>query len=53
MNVTTRDVEEAYKDGAKTWEALQERTKIGTVCGSCKEKTLNYLHELDHLYGED
>lgn len=53
MNVTTRDVEEAYKSGAKTWEALQERMKIGTVCGSCKDRTMNFLHELDHLYGAD
>lgn len=53
LNVTTRDVEEAYKEGAKTWEALQERTKIGTVCGSCKTKTLEFLHRLEHLYGED
>ncbi|MBQ7612067.1 MAG: iron-sulfur cluster assembly scaffold protein [Spirochaetaceae bacterium] len=53
MNVTARDIEEAYNSGAKTWEALQERTKIGTVCGSCKERTLQYLHELEHLYGED
>lgn len=53
MDVTTRDVEQAYLSGAKTWEALQERTKIGTVCGTCKDRTLEYLHELDHLYGED
>ena len=53
MDVTKRDVEQAYLSGAKTWEALQERTKIGTVCGTCKDRTLEYLHELDHLYGED
>ncbi|MEL3907672.1 MAG: iron-sulfur cluster assembly scaffold protein [Treponemataceae bacterium] len=53
LNITSRDVEEAYKAGAKTWEALQERTKIGTVCGSCKNKTLEFLHQLEHLYGED
>lgn len=53
LNITTKDIEEAYKAGATTWEGLQERTKIGTVCGSCKERTLQYLHELDHLYGAD
>lgn len=53
LNVTEKDIEEAYKAGDRTWQDLQERTKIGTACGSCKQKALELLHQLDHLYGED
>ena len=52
LNITDRDIEEAYKSGDRSWEDLQARTKIGTACGSCKERTLEFLHELEHLYGE-
>jgi nitrogen fixation NifU-like protein len=52
LNVTDRDIEEAYKAGDRTWEDLQARTKIGTACGGCKMKTLELLHQLEHLYGE-
>jgi nitrogen fixation NifU-like protein len=51
LNVTDRDLEEAYKAGDRTWEDLQARTKIGTSCGSCKEKALEKMHEFEHLYG--
>ena len=44
-------VEEAYKAGARNWEDLQAKTKIGTVCGGCKQKALEKLHEFEHLYG--
>jgi len=52
LNVTDRDIEDAYKAGDRTWEDLQARTKIGTACGGCKQKTLELLHQLEHLYGE-
>ncbi|HKL86556.1 MAG TPA: iron-sulfur cluster assembly scaffold protein [Treponemataceae bacterium] len=52
LNVTDRDIENAYKAGDRTWEDLQARTKIGTACGGCREKTMELLHELEHLYGE-
>jgi len=53
LNVTDRDIEDAWKAGDRTWEDLQARTKIGTACGGCKEKTLEILHQLEHLYGEE
>ena len=53
LNVTDRDLEEAYKAGDRTWEQLQARTKIGTGCGMCKEKAMAKIHEFEHLYGED
>lgn len=52
LNVTDRDIEAAYKAGDRTWEDLQARTKIGTACGGCKERTLELLHQLEHLYVE-
>ena len=51
LNITDKDIEEAYKAGARNWEELQAKTKIGTVCGGCKQKALEKLHEFEHLYG--
>jgi nitrogen fixation NifU-like protein len=52
LNVTERDIEDAYKAGDRTWEDLQARTKIGTACGGCRARTMELLHQLEHLYGE-
>jgi len=51
MNVTDKDIEAAVKDGAHTYEELQYRTKLGTVCGQCRGKAEELLHEYTHLYG--
>jgi nitrogen fixation NifU-like protein len=51
LSITDKDLETAYKNGARSWENFQEATKIGTVCGSCKEKALELLHEFEHIYG--
>ena len=51
LNITECDIEDAFKAGARTWEDLQAKTKIGTVCGGCKERALEKLHEFEHLYG--
>jgi nitrogen fixation NifU-like protein len=50
LNITDKDIEAAFHNGAHTWEALQQATKIGTVCGGCKEKALELLHSLEHIY---
>lgn len=52
MNVTDKDIERAVKEGARTYLDLQNKTKIGTVCGQCKDATLKLLDEYLHLYGE-
>ncbi len=52
LNVTDRDLEEAYKAGDRSWEELQARTKIGTACGGCKVRAMEKMHEFEHLYGE-
>jgi len=43
MNVTDYEIEHAVLEGARTYYELQERTKIGTVCGQCKDETLRLL----------
>lgn len=52
MNVTDKDIEQMVKDGARTYEELQHESKIGTVCGQCKDKTNELLHQFTHLYGD-
>jgi nitrogen fixation NifU-like protein len=51
LGITDKDIENAFHNGARTWEDLQQATKIGTVCGGCKEKSLELLHEFAHIYG--
>jgi nitrogen fixation NifU-like protein len=50
MNVTDKDIEKAFNDGARSWEDLQKATKIGTGCGKCKDQAMDLLHEFIHLY---
>ena len=45
MNITDREIEQAVLDGARTLYELQERTKLGTVCGNCKEEATRLLAE--------
>jgi nitrogen fixation NifU-like protein len=51
LGITDKDIENAFHQGSRTWEDLQQATKIGTVCGGCKEKALELLHEFMHIYG--
>ena len=46
MNVTDREIEDAVNEGARTYTELQERTKIGTVCGKCNKKALALMEKL-------
>lgn len=34
-DVTVKDVKDAYANGAKTLEEIEEVTKAGTLCGAC------------------
>ncbi|MCX8058111.1 MAG: iron-sulfur cluster assembly scaffold protein [Spirochaetes bacterium] len=38
FNITDEDIRMEVLEGAKTFEILQERTKIGTNCGKCVAK---------------
>jgi nitrogen fixation NifU-like protein len=50
LGITDKDIEAAFHKGARTWEELQQATKIGTDCGSCKDQALELLHQLTHIY---
>ena len=50
LGITDKDIEAAFQNGAHSWEQLQQATKIGTVCGTCKEKAVELLHGLEHIY---
>lgn len=53
MNITDLEIEHAVLEGARTYLELQERTKIGTVCGQCKDESIRLLEEYKkkHLGG--
>jgi nitrogen fixation NifU-like protein len=42
---TDQDIRQAAQNGAVTWGELQQKTKIGTVCGKCKEQAMEVLDE--------
>jgi len=45
MNVTDHEIEHAVLEGARTYYELQEHTKLGTVCGQCRETAEKLLQE--------
>jgi nitrogen fixation NifU-like protein len=45
MNVTDHEIEHAVLEGARTFYELQEMTKLGTVCGQCKEEAEEHLRQ--------
>jgi nitrogen fixation protein NifU and related proteins len=45
MSVTDLEIENAVLEGARTYLELQEHTKLGTVCGQCKEEAVKLLSE--------
>ena len=51
LGITDKDIENAFHKGSRTWEELQKATKIGTVCGKCRDKALELLHGFAHIYG--
>jgi NifU-like protein involved in Fe-S cluster formation/bacterioferritin-associated ferredoxin len=45
MNVTDHDIEEAVLEGARTFYELQEKTKISTGCGECRQDASMLMQE--------
>ncbi|MDP8212143.1 MAG: iron-sulfur cluster assembly scaffold protein [Candidatus Zapsychrus exili] len=45
MSVTDHEIEHSVLEGAKTYLALQEHTKLGTVCGQCETEARKLLEE--------
>ena len=52
MNVTDHDIEEAVLEGARTYLELQEHTKLGTVCGQCKDEAAKLMQTYIHMHFE-
>ena len=50
MSITDHDIEEAVLEGARTYFELQERTKLGTVCGQCKDEAEVLLDKFKHIH---
>ncbi|MBN1278234.1 MAG: iron-sulfur cluster assembly scaffold protein [Chlorobiaceae bacterium] len=50
MSITDHDIEDAVLEGARTYFELQERTKIGTVCGQCKDEAESLLEKFKHIH---
>ena len=46
LDVDREEIEKLYKEGSTTFEQIQKKTKLGTSCGTCIEKTKNLLSEL-------
>lgn len=45
MNITDHEIEEAVLEGARSYLELQEKTKLGTVCGQCKDEATGLIKE--------
>ncbi len=50
MSITDHDIEDAVLEGARTYFELQERTKLGTVCGQCKDEAEVLLEKFKHIH---
>ncbi len=54
MNVTDKEIEHAVLEGARTLYELQEMTKLGTVCGQCKDEATELLkRSMEEHFGEE
>ena len=45
MNVTDQEIEHSVLEGVRTFYELQERTKLGTVCGQCKDEATALMND--------
>jgi len=45
MSVTDHEIEEAVLDGARNFIEVQEKTKISTVCGKCKDEVIQLTNQ--------
>lgn len=46
VGVTAGEIEDAVKNGAATYEEVQEITNCGTVCGGCEDNIRALIDEL-------
>ncbi|MGC9366681.1 MAG: iron-sulfur cluster assembly scaffold protein [bacterium] len=53
QQVTEEDIEEAVLEGARTFQQLQEKTKISTGCGKCEPEAKEILKKYINKYFSD
>lgn len=53
MNVTEEDIRMEVLEGARTLETIMERTKLGSVCGRCKERAISIIDNYVKQYYSD
>ena len=54
LDVTDYDIEEAVMEETFTWEDLQERTKVATGCGECKDEARAlFVQYLEKYYPQE
>ncbi|MGN1412479.1 MAG: bacterioferritin-associated ferredoxin [Oscillospiraceae bacterium] len=46
LGVTVEDVKNAVKNGAKSFEEVQEITGLGTACGDCIDTSKDFINTL-------
>ena len=46
LGITYGEIEDAVKDGGLTYEELEERTGVGTICGLCVDSVKEMLEGL-------
>lgn len=46
INVTVKDIKDSIKNGAKSFEEVQEATSVGTGCGNCVESVKELVDQL-------
>lgn len=50
LNVTDHEIEEMVLDAVKDFETLQEKTKISTGCGECREEAEKVFNQYRQKY---
>lgn len=50
LNVTDHEIEEYVLDGVEDFEMLQEKTKISTGCGECREEAEEIFNQYREKY---
>ncbi len=50
LNVTDHEIEENILDGVEDFETLQEKTKISTGCGECREEAEEIFNKYREKY---
>ncbi len=46
FSVTAGDIEDAFNEGLKTYEEIQEKTSCGAGCGVCEQSIREFIDNL-------